>query len=1233
MIFKTFDSDIDKWTAKIGVFGKSFNELGTAINNAFEASINNIDNFDENIGFLETLKNNLAPKNKNGDSWLRNSLGEIISTENINSYIAELDLTSAKNKLTDIFDWNELVKNGDRTWDEYFDTLKGGNEYIIDTIKNTDDLSKLTGDDLVKANQNARQSALAHNESLKQQTLGAKAASVAMNLLSTAANMLVMYAISKLITAWDDYKEKLHEVANENAEQAEKSAEYVENLLDLQNQLKEGTKNSDELTKAFKEQLRVMGYTEDKIDDLIVKYGDLSGAISETTRKALEDAKTDAYTDLASASKALEIDSLGGLTTDILITDFGTGIDELDKQINEILSEVATKTAEQGQAWIAKDDSAEGLYAYYNALQKVSRLIQETASETNNQDLLNLGNVFDTTTYGEITEAIDKLKESAGLYGDAISRLHNADAQLELSNYLKTNNINSKEAFDSYVDGIKNNTTYSEEYKQVLLEVANDAFPQFSAAAKDVSDSLSDFPDKITDSLSISETVTELNTKLKPALDSLSSAYKDIFTSDGFTKGNIGVDMLSSVKESIAELNEIDGVNIDSSSFEEFARVLSDTSSTSQDIQDQFNSLASTIVYATSSTEISTENFEVLTKALEEMGLVDARKVLTDIKTAQDEIIAQGYDLTNMTAEQAEQFINEGEVALKTVEYLRMYMIQKELSNNSLSTSNDVSNLEKLCNSLGVTGDLLTWVIKLKSALGAVENGAPIEAFRSQIDEAREKIAELSTSNYGQFQFDFTGNSDTSKSEKDYADLLEKETTLLEKQLEAGLITFKDYTDKRKSIIENYYRQGLISAEDYYSALEDMYDYQLSLYDKVIDAVNYRIDKEIDALEKEKESIEDTYNLKIELIQTEIDELEKAREKRQQQVDLEKALYEVEKARSQRNVKLYSGSDRGFIYTNDGETLREAEENLENEKYESHISKLEEQIESLEKEMEKATDTIDEQINALSDYADKWSDVADEYEHAQNDMLTSQILGANYEEEILNQRMATLEIFKNNYIAAQNAMAEANRKVYESQVSNTSNNVSNPSGSKPPVEPTPPPKVVKEKVSPSWTDAQGGKGYATSQIANYNGNGVEQGSDGKWYVYKLKKYHTGLDEGYVGDKTPLSKDKRLDVLQKVGNGDLLKSDEQLSILKNDELVLTKHQGINIADTLWQKAMIPSINLPNYNLDSKVLRNNSNNVVMNVSLNCPNVTNESGFKYIERELSLLPTRALQYNWKD
>lgn len=55
-------------------------------------------------------------------------------------------------------------------------------------------------------------------------------------------------------------------------------------------------------------------------------------------------------------------------------------------------------------------------------------MIQDTASQTNNNDLLNQGNFFNHTLLGEVTDAIDKMKDSAEAYGSAIERLHSVDA-------------------------------------------------------------------------------------------------------------------------------------------------------------------------------------------------------------------------------------------------------------------------------------------------------------------------------------------------------------------------------------------------------------------------------------------------------------------------------------------------------------------------------------------------------------------------------------------------------------------------------------------------------------------------------------------------------------------------------------------------------------------------------------------------------------------------------------
>lgn len=281
MIFKTFkNNDIDKWTAKIGLFGKSFNELGTAINGAFKTYIDNINNFDKDISFWDALKQNLFSKD---DNWIKNSLGEIVSKDNIDLYIKELDLDSAKQKLLDIFDWDDLVKNGTKTWDEYFDTCKGGNEYIVDVIKSTDDLSKLTGEDLVAANKKARASAIAHNNALKQQTLGAKAADVAMKGLAMAGNMLLMYGLTSVIeiiydcaTASDRLAESAAQMGSEFASTKSDIADYKTKIEELYTTINDNTSSYEDTYNARQELLKIQ-------DEMIKKFGDEADAVGLVT--------------------------------------------------------------------------------------------------------------------------------------------------------------------------------------------------------------------------------------------------------------------------------------------------------------------------------------------------------------------------------------------------------------------------------------------------------------------------------------------------------------------------------------------------------------------------------------------------------------------------------------------------------------------------------------------------------------------------------------------------------------------------------------------------------------------------------------------------------------------------------------------------------------------------------------------------------------------------------------
>ena len=129
---------------------------------------------------------------------VKNKFGKIVSKENIDTYIPQFTSEKASNLAKEIREQSIDLADAKEGWEEYFTILKGRNQdYIVDLIKNTDDLSKLTGEDLSNANKKARESAIAHNNALKQQTIGAKAATVATKDLATFGNMLAMWAITK----------------------------------------------------------------------------------------------------------------------------------------------------------------------------------------------------------------------------------------------------------------------------------------------------------------------------------------------------------------------------------------------------------------------------------------------------------------------------------------------------------------------------------------------------------------------------------------------------------------------------------------------------------------------------------------------------------------------------------------------------------------------------------------------------------------------------------------------------------------------------------------------------------------------------------------------------------------------------------------------------------------------------------------------------------------------------
>ena len=193
MIFKTIPSDINK-------SGKAFEFLGKKVSDLKAA-------FDNAGGGIKGFRSALTELTKK--DFKLNTAGEIITKDNIDSFIPILSDKRADKLAKSII----KINKNKSSWNDFNNKLTSDEkEYIPNLIKNTEDLSKVTGEDLVKANKEARQSILDHNEALQQTTLSSRVASAGMGILKTALNSIAFMAITQavitlantIITKFDD---------------------------------------------------------------------------------------------------------------------------------------------------------------------------------------------------------------------------------------------------------------------------------------------------------------------------------------------------------------------------------------------------------------------------------------------------------------------------------------------------------------------------------------------------------------------------------------------------------------------------------------------------------------------------------------------------------------------------------------------------------------------------------------------------------------------------------------------------------------------------------------------------------------------------------------------------------------------------------------------------------------------------------------------------------------------
>lgn len=534
-----------------------------------------------------------------------------------------------------------------------------------------------------------------------------------------------------------------------------------------------------------------------------------------------------------------------------------------------------------------------------------------------NETLFDMRFVVDTTDIKDLESKIARLEElkeflassglrNTGLYqdiNDAIDRYSGQnDSEMEAANNLidvvvdhlsvsdeklKEIAVDSVKDFEEYrqkmIDAVKSDEGIGQILADGVLsdESIEKAVNDFMATAGQFSDWYVQWKDEmegntvtsdIEVSLSISDTVTQLNTQLKPTFDSLKSAYNDIFTSDGFALNSI--DILStcdSIKSKLDELNKMEGITVDYSSYEDFVRILSNTESTEQDVEIAFDSLATSITQAALTGK---EDFSTMKSALEDLGVLNNEIVAFDALISNTEALKEaGLDLADATDEQITAFANETVSAANVSQAIAMLSYQKTLCNDQgMNTAGEVANLKTLAENAGYTGEVIQYLTELEQIYQEVASGTINPAV---IGAKIVRAAQLQTLIQG------------AAAKIDYKPI-EKSAA------KAGSSAGKSYADALKDELSN-----LNSVISY---IGDVIDDQIDLFEEQKDAA-------VDALEAEKEAAEEALEAEKELVQekidakqAEIDAIEDAAKARKNELDLQKAQYDLERMQNQKTM-------------------------------------------------------------------------------------------------------------------------------------------------------------------------------------------------------------------------------------------------------------------------------------------------------------------------------------------
>lgn len=708
MIFKTIDSSVDNTRKTLALFNKDWNTYKTNWQQGFS---------------------------QNG---VAGGIKSIFQSSNSNSVISKDQLQILRN-------WNNAVAHG-CTNQETFNRI----------IKDADSNTKLYFSGLNKGKGSVEGLKNAQNVA-KQSTIGLTLAQTALNaaisLGFTAALMLAVKGLDKLINSAKRASEAADEAFSDTTEKVQKNEEEAKSLDELISKYKElkesenldvdGRKEIKEIQNDIADLVGVQASNLDlvngKLDDEIAKLDEIS---AKEAKNAYETATANYNNSKKATDKAAGDDSF-------LFIDGYSYTGKREKEAEKVLKNAGFGGNVQSGGFFGNTlfimDSFDNDMKELKGAQEKADYLQSMI------DVLEQNGQRATDLYAGLISQRDKYLQYIDNQQDAANSLVNSwISYSQFSNdELSKINVDSLDSFEEYrqkmIEEAKNDESIGKMLADGTLsdEDLENTVNDFMATSTKFSTWYEQWIGNIESDvqhetpISFTEAISQVQA-LSEGLDQLDKIYADVYNKEDFDWSSIlnnddFKEQFGSLKNTTEEY---------ANAYNNFIKTVSNSPSDLSACQSAFDNLASAYIYNSDALKNVTEETKTATVAmLEQMGVANASEIVDYQLAASKEYAAQtGRDLKNATLEELVAFAQEADMSDVTKASLASYIAEKiRAASITITTSADIANLTALCSQLGVAGTALQQFARLK-AIAMDTSGKYTDGYKEYATTAADQI-------------------------------------------------------------------------------------------------------------------------------------------------------------------------------------------------------------------------------------------------------------------------------------------------------------------------------------------------------------------------------------------------------------------------------------------------------------------------------------------------------------